>query len=99
VDAATYFRFQPEDLKILTLALEAWDRCVQARESLAEHGTTFVDRFGQPRARPEVAIERDSRLAFLRLMRALDFDERHRPTALSHPYAAQNDKSRFLAGG
>ena len=54
---------------LLTLAGEAWDRSQQAREALAEHGLTFVDRFGAPHARPEVAIERDSRIAFARLVR------------------------------
>ena len=61
-------------LKLLTLAGESWDRCSQAREALASGGLIFEDRFGQPHARPEVAIERDSRLAFARLMRELDLD-------------------------
>lgn len=61
--------------RLLTLAGEAWDRAEQAREAIAEHGMTFVDRFDQPRARPEIAIERDSRLAFARLLRELCLDE------------------------
>jgi phage terminase small subunit len=61
-------------IKLLTLAGEAWDRCVQARETLAQEGTTFLDRFDQPRARPEIGIERDSRIAFSRLLRELDLD-------------------------
>jgi phage terminase small subunit len=73
-EVATHFGLTPEDCAILTLACESWDRGVEAREALAEHGTTYTDRFGQPRARPEVAIERDSRLAFLRLIRSLRLD-------------------------
>jgi phage terminase small subunit len=74
-------------LRLLQLAGEAWDRAQQAREALAEHGMTFEDRFGAPRARPEIAVERDSRLAFARLVRELDLDvdppgERSRPPAL-----------------
>ncbi|MEJ7714176.1 MAG: hypothetical protein WKF40_00095 [Thermoleophilaceae bacterium] len=42
--------------------------------ALAQHGTTYTDRFGQPRARPEVNIERDARIAFARLLRELDLD-------------------------
>jgi hypothetical protein len=53
---------------------EAWDRGCQACEALAEHGMTYDDRFGCPHARPEVAIERDSRIAFSRLIRELDMD-------------------------
>ena len=58
------YDLEPHHLRLLTLAAECWDRCQQAREAIAEHGTTYQDRFNQPKARPEVAIERDSRLAF-----------------------------------
>jgi phage terminase small subunit len=58
-------------LRLLTLACEALDRCEEARAALAENGTTYSDRFGCPKARPEVAIERDSRLAAARLFREL----------------------------
>lgn len=60
--------------RLLTLACEAWDRAEQAREALLEHGLTYVDRFDCPRPRPEVAIERDSRIGFARLVRELDLD-------------------------
>lgn len=68
------FDLEPHHVRLLRLACEAYDRGQQAREALATHGTTFVDRFGQPRARPEVAIERDARIAFARLMRELALD-------------------------
>jgi phage terminase small subunit len=62
-------------IRLLTLAAGAWDRAEQARELLAEHGLTFLDpKLNRPVARPEVAIERDSRLAFARLIRELDLD-------------------------
>jgi phage terminase small subunit len=70
---ASDYVLEGHHLKLLTLAAESWDRCQQAREVL-EGGLIFEDRFGQPHARPEVAIERDSRLAFARLMRELDLD-------------------------
>jgi phage terminase small subunit len=63
---------EPHRLHLLHLACQAKDRCEQAREAIAEHGSTYVDRFGAPRLRPEVAIERDSRQAFARLLRDLD---------------------------
>jgi phage terminase small subunit len=81
------YALEPHHVRLLTLAAESWDRCNQAREALEKHGLTFDDRFGAPHARPEVAIERDSRLAFARLVRELDLDvdapaEGNRPPAL-----------------
>jgi phage terminase small subunit len=68
------YRLEPHHVRLLTLAAESWDRCQEARLALEEHGITYEDRFGQPRARPEVAIERDSRVAFARLLRELNLD-------------------------
>jgi hypothetical protein len=65
---------EPHALRVLTLACEALDRCEEARQALARHGTTYLDRFGSPRARPEVAIERDSRIAAMRAFRELSLD-------------------------
>ncbi len=62
-------------LHLLQLACSAWDRAEQARVAIAEHGLVFKDRFGAPRARPEVAIERDSRISFARLLRDLDLHD------------------------
>lgn len=61
-------------IRLLTLAAESWDRCQQARKRLAKHGLTYTDRFDQPRSRPEIGIERDSRIAFVRILRELDLD-------------------------
>jgi phage terminase small subunit len=71
------YELEAHHIRLLTLAAEAWDRCVEARLAIAQHGMTYQDRFGTPRVRPEVAIERDSRIAFARLLRelALDVDE------------------------
>jgi phage terminase small subunit len=68
------FDLEHYHLRILRLACEAWDRGQEAREAIAEHGSVYVDRFGQPRARPEIAIERDCRISFARLMRELALD-------------------------
>jgi P27 family predicted phage terminase small subunit len=61
-------------VRLLTKACEANDRCEQAREAILKHGLTFLDRFGSPHARPECAIERDSRVAFARLVREIGLD-------------------------
>ncbi len=68
------YALEAHHLRILTLAAEAWDRGVEAREAIAKLGPVYIDRFQQPRARPEVAIERDSRIAFARLVRELALD-------------------------
>ncbi len=68
------YDLEEHHVKLLTLAAEAWDRCQEARRILDENGLTYTDRFGCPRARPEVAIERDSRIAFARLLRELALD-------------------------
>jgi P27 family predicted phage terminase small subunit len=68
------YYLEDHHIRLLTLAAEAWDRCEEAREILAAEGLTYLDRFDQPRARPEIAVERDSRLAFARLLRELDLD-------------------------
>lgn len=88
--AATVAEFALEEhhLRLLRLAAEAWDRTQQARVALAEHGLTYEDRFGAPRSRPEVAVERDNRLAFARLLRELGLDvappQESRPHVLRH---------------
>lgn len=76
---AEYEDMEDHHVRLLTLCAEAWDRAEQARVLLAEHGITFVDRYGQPRARPEVNIERDARIAFARLLRELDLDGEPEP--------------------
>jgi hypothetical protein len=68
------FELEEHHVKLLTLAAESWDRRVAARTALDTLGLTFTDRFGAPHARPEIAIERDSRIAFARIVRELDLD-------------------------
>ena len=68
------YELEPHHVRLLTLAAEAWDRCQEARKILGREGLTFTDRFSAPRVRPEVAVERDSRLAFARLLRELALD-------------------------
>lgn len=87
LDVTKAYELEEHHCRLLALAGEAWDRGQQAREALAEHGLTYVDRFGCPRARPEAAIERDSRTGFARLLRELDLDveapaESPRPPAI-----------------
>lgn len=68
------YDFDPHHIRLLTLAAESWDRGQAAREVIDRDGMTFVDRFGSPKPRPEIAIERDSRIGFARLIRELALD-------------------------
>jgi phage terminase small subunit len=66
------YDLEPTEVETLRMALEARDRAEQARKALRREGLTYQDRFGAPHAHPAVAIERDSRAAWLRLTGALD---------------------------
>jgi P27 family predicted phage terminase small subunit len=73
------YELQSHHLRLLTLAAEALDRAQEAREILQEENIIVHDRYGKPKAHPAVAIERDSRLAFARLLRELDLDASQPP--------------------
>jgi hypothetical protein len=56
------------------MAAEAWDKACQAREILAEDGI-LLGRDGVPgRVHPCIAVERDARIAFARLIAQLNLD-------------------------
>jgi hypothetical protein len=63
------YDLEPHHVRLLLLACEAHDRCTSARQEIERYGLTYTDRNGLPRTRPEIAIERDARLAFARLLR------------------------------
>src|SRR5262249_1446180 len=71
-----HYILEPHHVHLLTAACEAWDRMAEARKFLAENGLSYSDsRTGKHHPFPEIAIERDSRIAFARLVRELDLDE------------------------
>jgi phage terminase small subunit len=74
VQVCADFVLEPHHLRLLTLAGETWDTNVKAEAALREHGLTHTDRYGQARARPEVAVARDAKVTFARLMRELQLD-------------------------
>lgn len=61
-------------LRILRVALEAFDRAQAARATIDRDGMTTVDKFGQLKPHPLLASERDSRAAFLSGLKALNLD-------------------------
>lgn len=68
------FELDQHHERILTLACEAWERAQEAREVIAAEGAYVHDRFGQRKAHPAIAVERDARIGFARLVRELDLD-------------------------
>jgi P27 family predicted phage terminase small subunit len=68
------YSLEPHHLKLLQAAAECWDRLCQAREQLAKDGLVVTGSEGSLKAHPCVAIERDTRLGFARLIRELDLD-------------------------
>ena len=74
IEVLAEYDFEGHHIKLLQKACEAWDRSETARKAILKFGLTFDDRFGSPHARPEIAIERDSRLAFARLVREIGMD-------------------------
>lgn len=83
----TDYNLEAHHVKLLTLACEAFDRAQQQRVFIDADGPVTRTSDGGLKAHPAVAIERDARLAFARLLRELDLDteppeERSRPPAL-----------------
>jgi phage terminase small subunit len=64
------YNLEVHELCLLATACRAHDRMEQARKIIAREGLTVDGQYG-PRAHPCVSIERDSRLAFARLIRDL----------------------------
>jgi hypothetical protein len=61
-------------LAILQEAMRSLARADEARALLDKEGCTMVDRFGQRRAHPAAAIERDARAGFLAALRQLKIE-------------------------
>ena len=68
------WRLEQHHARLLTMACEAWDRAGEAREILAKDGILLGGREGGSRPHPAIAIERDSRIAFARLIAQLSLD-------------------------
>jgi phage terminase small subunit len=84
------YDLESSHVKLLTLCCEAADRGTLAREALAEHGLTYLDRFGSPHARPEVGIARDATIAVARLCRELDLNADAIPLPARPPALSTN---------
>jgi hypothetical protein len=61
-------------IELLTHAAHCKDRIEQARQTLDAEGSTFVDKFGQPREHPAARHERDQKILLAKLVRELNLD-------------------------
>ncbi len=68
--------------RLLMLAAETLDEVEAAREIVAREGLTVITDRGGRKAHPCMAVMRDGRIAFARLLKALDLDHE---TALPVP--------------
>jgi P27 family predicted phage terminase small subunit len=64
----------PASQELLLQACEARGRCRQAREQLAEEGSTFKDDRGNIKAHPAVSTARAAESSFLSALRLLRLD-------------------------
>ena len=85
------YDLEQHHLHLLEAAAGAWDRMTQARDAIHQHGMTYTDERGMIRARPEVAIERDARIACARIVRELDLDPAPSPEPRRRPLASNRD--------
>jgi phage terminase small subunit len=76
---------QPNHQQSLRLAFEALDRARWAVESIEANGMVYIDRWGQPKARPEVAIARDNTVLFCRVLREMGLDVQPSDPRLPRP--------------
>jgi len=68
------YELAPHHVRTLSEAACEWDRCQQARALVNQQGLVVRYPSGQLRPHPAVAIEHNSRMAYLRAMRHLDLE-------------------------
>ena len=68
------FDLEAHHLAVLTVAAERLDRVAEARARVKRDGPYVRDRFGQLKAHPALAVERDATVGFLRAARELGLD-------------------------
>jgi len=61
-------------LLLLETAMRSYDRALQARKTIAVEGAIVLDRFGQRKPHPLLALERDARLVMMKALQELHLD-------------------------
>jgi hypothetical protein len=92
------FQLESQHRRQLLIAARAWDRVLDARDALNVHGMTYEDKKGIIRPRPEIKIEHDGSIRFLRALRELDLDSEVLPEV--RPPALRSNRALIsLRGG
>lgn len=86
-DAVKDYDLEQHHLHLLRLAAEALDRAEEGRVLVAREGMIVPTTAGGSKTHPAIGIERDSRIAFARLLREFDLDA-DPPADRSHPLAS-----------
>ena len=70
-----FYGFGPDELVLLTQAAQTLDRIDEARAEVAEFGGYSSDRYGNRRKSPGIQVETDSKLLFIRILKALNIEQ------------------------
>lgn len=79
------YEMEPWQLRIFQAACEAWDRKESAREVAAKDGPFYINKYGEPRPHPALAVARDAEISHARLMRELGLGDAQPPDAPRPP--------------
>lgn len=90
------FDFEAHHLILLQNACELWDRSQDARKQVARDGALIPDRFGSLKEHPAAKLERDSKIAFTRILRELGLDILGADEATRPPMLAGNASLRVV---
>ncbi len=74
VNVTAQYILEAHHLAILAKCLEAFDRAEAARAIIQRDGILTTSRLGEAKAHPAIAIERDSRSAFMAGIKQLGLD-------------------------
>lgn len=66
------YELEEHHARLLTSACESWDLAIEAREAISTEGAFFRNRHGEIKPHPGLAVERDNRGLFARLIRELN---------------------------
>jgi len=69
------YELEPHHIKLLLMLGQTWDEMQISVKALKKYGYVYTNKAGVLKTRPEVAILRDSRIAFCRILRELNLSE------------------------